>query len=167
MYSKLKKISYVVLGCCVLIFFWYVERNFNHQGEWHTLGISDIDGSSPTPLDLLGSGTLMDGDNRLLISEPRSFISGSPAVGVKIPEEIQFTWRIEGEAVSHTKKMALRSTIPLWVLRTLRQRTPVHSFRIEFFVKNKEPQFRWTLIELPKYVEGIRPNAKIIAQSPQ
>jgi hypothetical protein len=166
MYSKLKKISYVILGCCVLIFFWYVERNFNHQGEWHSIGISDMGLSNGTPLDSLTSGSLT-GDKKLIVEKIRTFRSGSPAVGVKIPEVIEFTWRLKGEAIDHSKKMALRSTIPPWVLRTLRQRTPVHSFHIEFFVKNKEPQFRWTLIEFPKYVEGIRPNAKTIAQSPQ
>jgi hypothetical protein len=167
MYSKLKKISYVILGCCVLIFFWYVERNFNHQGEWHSIGIVDLGKSDGTPLDLLAAGTLSDAEKNLIVPEIRMDLSGPPAVGVKIPEVIEFTWRLKGEAIDHSKKMALRSTIPPWVLRTLRQRTPVHSFHIEFFVKNKEPQFRWTLIEFPKYVEGIRPNAKTIAQSPQ
>jgi hypothetical protein len=166
MYSKLKKISYVILYFGLLIFLWYGEKTFNHQGEWHSIGISDMGLSNGTPLDSLTSGSLT-GDKKLIVEKIRTFISGSPAVGVKIPEVIEFTWRLKGEAIDHSKKMALRSTIPPWVLRTLRERTPVHSFNIEFFVKNKEPQFRWTLNELPDDVNGVYPGAKIIAQSPQ
>ena len=167
MYSKLKKTSYVITICCLLAFFWYVEKTFNHQGEWHSIGIRDIGVSNGTPLDLLDAGSLTDGDKNLIVPETRMEISGSPAVGVKIPEEIEFTWRLKGENDFHTKKMALRPTIPPWVLRTLRQRTPVHSFHIEFFVVNNEPQFQWTLVELPEYVEGIHLEAKVIARSPE
>ena len=89
MTKKSKKIIYVILSCSLFITVWYAEKNFNHQGEWHSIGIADLGMVDNRQLERLDAGTLT-ADNEPIVEKIRSFTSGSREVNVKIPEEIDF-----------------------------------------------------------------------------
>lgn len=116
------------------------------KSEWFGIGVAGY--ASKPELDF---AELRDSGGKGITSL-NSFISfGGLGSHAKVPEEVEFTWKVKGESETHSQKMKLRSQIPAEVIEKLAIKSPVHRLSIQFIVRGGGPSFRWSLDALPEY----------------
>ena len=103
--------------------------------------------------DKLAAGSLISDDKKIMILEVNKFIGVAGGLR-RIPEEIDFMWRLEGEKYPKSQKIKVRSKIPTSVLRRIDDYSFQNTVSLNFFVRNDVPEFQWVLKRMSNDPDG-------------